>query len=400
MPRRLLAVLLAGAAAAGVARATPSTSLPALVSAQRGAELVRVDPGTLRPLAGKRIEAGSGGCAGRSGGTACWSMPPWALSPARTLLALARNGHGDLRVVNVRRMRVAADIELAGGPVGALAWLAPGRLLAVQEVGSERQQLLAVDVARRRVTARRALGGSVLAVARTPQELVLLVAPANAIGRARLAVADPRGGVRFARLQRILAGSRLVDAAEHRLERRIPGLAVDPQGRRAFLVDPSIVAEIDLRTLAVAYHEPKRQLTARTKSASGPFRSARWLGDGLLAASGTDGERPAGLLLVDTRSWTMRTVDPDATSFVLAGDLLLATGADGLSAYGRDGVRRFRLFDGEQAWVARVHAGRAYVGTRQQLVRIVDLSTGRVVGDRTDPLPQLLVGAGAGWWES
>jgi hypothetical protein len=327
-------------------------------------------------------------------------MPPWTLSPGRTLVALARNGHGDLRLVSVRRMRVAADIEVEGGPIGALTWLAAERLLAVQEVGNERQQLLAIDVARRRVTARRALAGSVLAVARTPRELVLLVAPANAVGRARLAVADPQGPIRFVRLERILAGSRLVDAAEHRLERRIPGLAVDPQGRRAFLVDPRIVAEIDLRTLAVAYHEPKRQLTARAKSSTGPFRSARWLGDGLLAASGTDGERPAGLLLVDTRSWTVRTLDPDATSFVLAGDLLLATGADGLSAYGRDGARRFRLFDGSQTWVDRVHAGRAYVGTREQLLRIVDLSTGKVVGKRTDPLPELLVGAGGSWWGS
>jgi hypothetical protein len=398
MPKRLLAVLLAAVAAAGVARATPSRSLPALVSAQRGAELVRVDSGTLQPLAGKRIEAGSGGCAGRSGGTACWRMPPWTLSPARTLLALARNGHGDLRLVNLGPMRVAADIELEGGPIGALAWLVPGRLLAIQEVGNERQQLLAVDVARRRVTAHRALGGSVLAVARTPRELVLLVAPANAVGRARLAVASPSGGVRFVRLERIRAGSRLVDAAQHRLERRIPGLAVDPQGRRAFVVDPGIVAEIDLRSLAVAYHEPKRQLSARTKSASGPFRSARWLGDGLLAASGTDGERPAGLLLVNNRRWTVRTLDPDATSFVIAGDLLLATGADGLSAYGRDGVRRFRLFDGKQAWVTRVHAGRAYVGMGEQPLRIVDLAAGTVVGTRADPVPELLVGVSGGWW--
>jgi len=96
----------------------------------------------------------------------------------------------------------------------------------------------------------------------------------------------------------------------------------------------------------------------------------------------------------------VRTVDPGTTSFVLAGELLLATGADGLSAYGRDGARRFRLFDGSQTWVDRVQGGRAYVGTREQLLRIVDLSTGKVVGKRTDPLPELLVGAGGSWWGS
>lgn len=397
MARRLLVVLLAGVAAAGVARAASPESLPALVADQRGTKLVRVDSRTLQALPGTRIEAGSGGCAGRSGGTACWTMPPWTFSPGRTLVALARNGHGDVRIVNVARMRVTADIRV-GGSIGLLAWLAPGRLLALQDVGGERQQLLAVDVNRRRVAARRALGGSVLAVARTSRELVLLVAPANAIGRARLALVGSRGGVRFVRLERILAGSKLVNAAEHRLQRRIPGLAVDPEGRRAFLVDPRLVAEIDLGSLRVAYHAPKREVTARTKSSSGPFRSARWLGRGLLAVSGTDDDRPAGLLLLDTRGWAARSVDPDATSFVVAGDLLLATGASGLSAYGRDGERRFRLFEGRQAWVARVHDGFAYVGAGQQPLRVVDLSAGKVTGDRADPLPELLVGAGGGWW--
>jgi hypothetical protein len=296
-------------------------------------------------------------------------------------------------------MRVAADIELDGGPVGALAWLTPGRLLAVQEAGSERQQLLGIDVARRRVTTHFPLRGSVLSVARTPRDLVLLVAPANALGPARLVVVEPRGAVRIVRLERIRAGSKLVDAAEHRLQRRIPGLAVDPAGRRAFLVDPRLVAEIDLRSLKVAYHAPERQLTTRAKSSEGPFRSARWLGGGLLAVSGMDDDRPAGLLLVDTRSWTVQTVDPDATSFVLAGDLMLATGLKaGLTAYGRDGEKRYQLLDGRQAWVELVHDGHAYVGANQQPIRIVDLGTGRVIGDRTAPLPSLLVGAGGGWW--
>src|SRR5687767_11347452 len=53
--------------------------------------LVRVDPRTLRARSGRRIGVGSMGCAARSGGEACWAIPPWSASPDRSLLAVARN---------------------------------------------------------------------------------------------------------------------------------------------------------------------------------------------------------------------------------------------------------------------------------------------------------------------
>ena len=134
----------------------------------------------------------------------------------------------------------------------------------------------------------------------------------------------------------------------------------------------------------------------------------------MIAVSGSDTEhgryRAAGLRLVDTRTWSMRTIDGDAMSVQLAGDTLLTTGWSldeatkraigiGVVAYGIEGEKHYHLFDGHDAWVALVLDGRAYVDVAGEPLRILDLSTGRVVGTREQPLPTLLFGTGAGWWD-
>jgi hypothetical protein len=386
------------------------------------AALVRVDPQLLQPLDAKRIQVGSGGCAPRVGGTACWSIPPWAVSPDGKQLAVARNDASSLRLVDVDRMRVTANIRIDGGAIGAIAWLAPRRVVAVQEIPGERQRLLAVDLVKRRVAARHALGGSVERLAQTSQELVMLLAPAKAIGPAKIAVANRLGAVRFVRLQKILAGSKvLATGSDHRVDTELPGLDVAPQSRRAFVVGNGVVAEIDLRNLEVSYATLERRTllsqlkpAAATKQESGHVREARWLGGDLLAISGADTEQsrtqPAGLLIADTRGWSVRVIDRGATGFEVAGDLLLAMGGNwdavtgratgmGLAAYAFDGRKRFQVFDGEQAWLAEVYGGRAYVGiVGRDGLSIIDLTAGNVVGARAQPLPWLLLGDGASWW--
>jgi hypothetical protein len=418
-------------------RGAPSPLL-GVVFQRRGGELARVDRRTLRALPGRRIAVGSGGCVPRSGGQACFGVPPWTLSQDGSRLALGRNeslGVRSLRLVDVARMRVTEDLRLSGGPVGLLAWLAPRRLLAVQEVCcAERQRLLAVDLRTGRVVLRRDLRGSVVGVARSPRRLVMLIAPAKAIGPARLAVADRLGAVRVLRLGRVLAGTRLLGRSGHRTAQRLPGLAVDTPGRRAFVVEPGRVAEVDLGSLAVSYHElaqaagrPERAVDAKTGNSR--TRVARWLGDDRLAVTGADEQsftdargreqhriRPAGLSLVDKRSWSVRVVDAGASELVVAGDLLLATGVSsdsatgerrgmGLAAYGLDGDRRFGLFAGREAWVQTVHAGRAYVvvsrpNGRPEPTRVLELATGRVTGRRHGPLPWLVRDGASSWWES
>jgi hypothetical protein len=463
MAKRSLAALLllvAAAAAAAVGVPHPDQDAPARLSAIEAAPprqligivgkgqaqaLARIDPDTMRPKRGRRVSVGSGGCAPSSGGQACWTLPPWSFAPHRPLLALALHEQGvarSLRVVDVRRMRVTADLPLAGGAIGSLAWLAPERLLAVQEVCcKERQRLVAFDLARRRVGGRRPLGGSVQGVGQTSRELVLLVAPANAVGPARLAIADRRGAVRSVRLNRIVAGVRLLPGADFRVERNVPGLAVDPDRRRAYVVSPTLVAEVDLQNLTVGYHEPRPSTSrlsrlldwldppAYAKGASGPTRAARWLGGGLLAVTGSDedfvedarGEqqsrlRAAGLSLIDTGDWSVRTIDRGADAVHVADDLLLATGSSldpatsegdsiGLTAYNLDGRQRFQLFDGREAWVRQIYRGRVYLDVPLQRppwssLRVVGLHAGRVIRHKpARPLPWLLLDTAAGRWD-
>jgi hypothetical protein len=405
------------------ASAPPVGPLLGIVSERRQARLVRVDPETLRPRAGARVDAGSEGCVPRSGGSACSSLPPWSVSPDRSRLALARHEAGvlrSLRLIDVRRMRVTADVRLTGGAVGLVAWPAPERLLAVQErCCREEQQLLVVDLTRRRVSVTRPLGGTVVGSGWTARELVLLVAPARRIGPARLAIVDAAGEMRFVELGSIAAGTEMVNPARHRTRYQTPGLTVDRSGRRAFVVAPERVAAVDLASGAVSHHELERSTSllsrlrdwlepvAHAKAASGQTRSAQWLGGGVIAVTGSDESEqrlePAGLSLVDTGDWSMRTIDRGATAVHVAGDLLLATGSDiGLVAYGLDGDRRFQRFEGREVWLERVLAGRAYVlmwDGRRELLRVVDLATGRVRGERPRPLPWLVRDAAWSWWD-
>jgi hypothetical protein len=87
---------------------------------------------------------------------------------------------------------------------------------------------------------------------------------------------------------------------------------------------------------------------------------------------------------------------------VLAEGLLLATGSSwdsetrrstgvGLAAYGLDVGRRFRLLEGKAVWVMQAFRGLAYVGVPDEPMRVVDLASGRVVGERRQH-PLLLLG--------
>jgi hypothetical protein len=204
--------------------------------------------------------------------------------------------------------------------------------------------------------------------------LVLLLAPDDGIGPATLAVLDAAGAFRAVQLEQISAGWRYpLQADEPPGEQRHPGLAVDAVGGRAYVVgggEP--VAEVDLRSLAVSYHQPSRpvSLFGRFRAwlqpsahAKGPMlgstRRALWLGNGRLAVTGEDGRSgpdgvvvdPAGLTLVDTRTWSVETVQGNATAVTAAAGTLLASASGypdrpgiGLRGYDLDGDLRFHLF--------------------------------------------------------
>jgi hypothetical protein len=284
-------------------------------------------------------------------------------------------------------------------------------------------EAVVVDPIARRVVSRRSLGGSLQGFARTENGLHLLLGPGSGIGPARLVVFPARGKIRVVGLEGVPAGF------EQELERgflvdhyETPGLAVDQAGGRAFVVAANaVVAEIDLETLAVGYHrvDETRSLLGRLRNwlepsadakgaSDGSLRNAVWLGEGLLATSGwddhasfdVDGNQSqtttaAGVALVDTRTWSKRTIDPGATAVSLVEDLLLVYGSRwnswtgdfegvGLGVFDLAGQKRFELFGSQSVGDVQVLGRLAYVSFDDApcLGRIVDLHSGRVLGER------------------
>ncbi|MGH2451905.1 MAG: hypothetical protein ACRDGE_11695 [Candidatus Limnocylindria bacterium] len=410
IPTALLVVLLLAACAGDRASTPPSGTPPPMLGVVwdydgESSFVARLDPRSLEPLPGPRAPLG------RADG-------PRAFSPDGSRVVFA--GSGAIRVLDLERMRVLADVP-AQGDFGAVAWPEPrGVLLATGfnwEIGVE---AVVVDPLARRVLSRRSLGGSLQRFAPTDDGLLLLLGPrAGGIGPARLALLSADGSMPVLRLDSITAGFEQEEleggsVVDHY---RTPGLAVDPTGERAFVVTAAdLVAEVDLRTLDVDYRELREPASLRgrlhnwlepaaeAKGASdGSLRSAVWLGDGLLAVSGFDDHasfgdegnqtqttEPAGVTLVDTRTWSRRMLEPDATEVSIAGELLLvwnwetvAFEGAGLSAFDRAGERRFRLFEREPLADVQVVGRRAYVtfdDSSSCQGRIVDLQAGRVLG--------------------
>ena len=367
----------------------------------------------------------------------------WAFSADRAVLASARcDGQGGdppgIRFVNARTMRVLGDLPLSSsdGCADALTWLRPDRLLAVVNAGSE-SEVVVVDPLARRVLRREPLPSYRLASARTSDELVLMLTTWGAFAPTRVAVVDADGAVRTVAVDRVLEGT-VVDeqSQDYRSRTMQPGLAVDPEGRRAFLIPASgSIAEIDLETLAVCYHDLNRPSLverfyrwlfpdAEAKAMEGPVREARWLGDGVIAVSGMDYSiaagtqdgleeaTPAGLKLIDTRSWTSRMLSGTASSFVVAPGIVIAHGGGwdaqrkrsygpGLLAFGLDGAERWRLHPGKARWIEPA-GSIGYLHAVEGRAEVVDLETGRVLGtlrrnERRDPWPRLLAAQASDW---
>jgi hypothetical protein len=435
----LVAVVAAAAAqrtGATAADPAPIAKAPAPVlgvaNPSSGGWLAWFDPLTLRMLPGRKAPLG-----GHYGS--------WAFSANRATLAIASCGDhrgGGIRFVNARTMRVLGDLELSrsfSNCTSSLTWLAPRRLLAVVQSGAH---VVVVDPVARRVLRRTSLPAAPWATAgvRTRHELVLLLGNQGSFAPARLAIVDAEGQMRIATVDRILAGSIVEDGSSEYHSRAIqPGLTVDPEGRRAFLAPHAgPVAEIDLRTLAVTYHEldhPSllgrvlRWLTpaAEAKVLEGPIRNARWLGDGMMAVSGTDYsvtrsatgepqmvESPAGVRLIDTRTWTARVLDHEASGVAVGAGLVVAQGGrwdiererghgPGLRAFGLDGREHWRHRPGELLWMDPAGLF-GYIQFRDRKTEVIDLVKGSVLAtvrwDERNPTieqPQLLAAQVSDW---
>lgn len=410
-------------------RAVAPDSVLAIVWRENIAVLGELDPRSLQPSGGRQARLGSYDGAG------------WSFSPDRSWLALG-GGIPSLRLVDLGRMRVSAALRLGGrGSAIPLSWPRRDRLLAMVEWGAFGRALVVADPLRGRVVARHRLIGTLSAQALAGNAVVALLGPASSIGPSRLAVVDADGGLRSAAVARVQSGLLPGGDTGALVSRyRTPGLAVSPDGRRAAVVDPTgLVAEVELESMAVRYHELGEPISllgrlrnwleppAYAKASDGPFRRAVWLDDFVVAVSGMNAragvdasgslderDDPAGLKLIDSRTWTVRTLDPAASGFSVTGELVLAYGAlwdpsgqrfkgAGLAAYSRDGRPGFRLLRGEAVSSVQTAGRYAYAVVERggpvldSRLYVVDLVSGRVLGelkaDERAGMPTILSGS-------
>jgi hypothetical protein len=433
----LLLVAGCGGAEREVAGTAPAPTLPPVPAVQRPAvpplgvtyseasqsvTIAPLDPVRVRPLSGPRLEVKGG----------WWSLT--AVTPDRSLGVLT-NETGDLTVVDLPRMRNLGKVRLTPvgvqtGWVAAATFIGRSRVLLARAFGDDTSstlQSLLVDLAGRRVLRQQRVSGQVLASARmTGGRIALLLGPVGTIGTARLALLDADGGIRTVTLDGITAGFERLDdgGSDPRGRQAVPGLAVEPTGRRAFVVAAGQpAAEIDLQRLAVGYHplrrptSPLRRLAswlvppAEAKEISGPTRSAVWVGDGLVAVWGGNAgmdpkgyaEDPSGLELVDTTTWTVRTVDRTASSASLVDGRLLVWGASfgpggnrgyGLTVFGPGERRPVHLFGSQEVIWVQVNGNLAYVSLSEgnaNAYAVLDLTSQRVLHRAPGDMPQLVL---------
>jgi hypothetical protein len=370
------------------------------IESSRGQDfLVRVDSRSLRPIS-KRLALGGHASA-------------WSFSPDGRRLALGVDRVDGVRIVDVRRLKHLGRVRTWSGGISALAWVSPRRL-----VGWEPAGLFMLDpIARRRLPSPQA-SGETLSAQRVGNQLVLLTAPIQEIGPARLALVGADGVVRTVSLDRIRAGLRPENDGMGESYR--PAVVFDNGGRVFVLgaaADP--IAEVDLARLTVTYHEPQRtrSLLARFRNwlepaaaaklpLTGSFRDALWLGDGKIARWGYESApvgmdrvetKQIGLAVVVTKDWTTSTIDANARAGSFAGGTLLASyQKGGLNGYALDGTQRYHLFGAEALGVVATYGSRAFVAFEHKLLHVIDAQTGRVLGTRR-VVPRLLDRSFSGW---
>jgi hypothetical protein len=320
----------------------------------------------------------------------------FVMSPSGARVAAGSGGAG-LQIVDVKRMKLVGRVAARQGwSVHPISWPAADRVLAL-EWNDRRggQSLLVADPVSRRTVKRIPFGGY-HTWARTPTGVVALGRLGEAIGPASLLVVGREGGTRSVVLERIPAGGESSGSEEEPDFRTAsPALAVDLVARHAYAVgQSSVVADVDLDTLAVSYRDVRRP-AAIAQIVTGWHRQAVALGDGRLAVAGSNYDRsrrdPAGLQLVDVRTGTTRRLEERASfTLVASGRLVVAGDASrgdgdwtgmGVAAHTLDGDKLWHVLDGEPVGWLQAAGGYAYVAGPDAYpprVRVIDLADGSV----------------------
>jgi hypothetical protein len=292
--------------------------------------------------------------------------------------------------------------------------------------------VLGIDAAGGHVVQRHRMQRAVLAVQDGIGGIVLVTAPRNRIGPIELTVVGGKG-MSSVLVTDVLGGTEAENGSDgYHAWQVTPGLAVDRAGKRAFIVTAGrSVAEVSLKNLAIEYHdlsEPVSLLgrlrnwiepSAEAKLIEGPQREAAWLGNGVIAVSGADystvtganGEpdvhvQAAGLSLIDTTDWSIRTVDEGPSDFALFDSTLLAFGDTswgdptatgiGLAGYDLRGRELFQVLQGRRVGWLEASGDLAYVVLDDRRRVVVDAVSGHILARaRSRPL-SILTGIPSG----
>lgn len=328
------------------------------------------------------------------------------LSPDGTRLAFADTAHPGgrrrARTARIHFVNVAQWRSMGVARVGRHGWLTVGwvsrnRVVAVADEGPGRQRLLWVDARTRKVVARRAYGGWTANTLPIPGGLALVLGPREDVGPIRILVLDPNGGVRKIDVEGIQAGANY----DERGQVLTPAVTVDPAGGRMYVVAARglVVAEVELATGAVSYHS--LGASASKGNIAVWWRQAVWAGDGRIALTGDHWPRPRGRLpggpipfgvrVIDTRSWTIATLDPRPNTMHVAGGMVLAAGtryfddgqrskSTGLLAFDRSGRRAWTRFRGLRVTLLGSRGSRVYAWMwRTRTAYVLDRDTGRTL---------------------
>jgi hypothetical protein len=349
-----------------------------------------------------------------------------AYSPDRRWLAVGNGTGASIQLIDLKRMKQVGVVKLGlGGWVTFLSWQS-GSLFAVVD-GETDRAVAVVDPIGRKVLRRHRLNRAILGTQAGPGLVVLITGPRNHIGPIELTVVGGKG-MTSVPVREIAGGWETEnDSSGYHARQATPGLAIDAAGRRAVIVQAGrTVAEVSLSNLAVRYHtlsEPVSLLqrlrtwlepAAQAKLIEGPQRKAVWLENGLIAVTGADytvstengdpdvAAEAAGLSLIDTRTWSIRTIDDEASDVARFENTLLAFGATdwtapakapgfGLVGYDLGGKELFHVLRGTAvSWMEAVD-GLAYVTLNEKHYAVVDAATGHVFARAKTEKPLSLV---------
>ena len=285
----VLLVLGLGGSSTGVGSAAPvapkSAAELAIVPAYNGSRLAWLDPARLRPL--KRASVALPGGA--------WSP---VRSPAGQYVALGGVGSTGVRIVDVRRMKLTTQLVRRPSQryLRPLAWPTRRRLLVLdypQNAQGAPEALLAIDPVAKKVVGRTVRASTAHAWtewAGAGPRLVLLSEQTDRMGPARLVVFGPDGGIIRATDVAVTAGLWPDGPPSSQIAR--PGLAVDPTGKSAYLVEPRGVTRVDLETFDTSYAQLSEaqsllsrflgwiEPAAQAKELAGFSRQATWSATG------------------------------------------------------------------------------------------------------------------------